>query len=94
MIDKGNPACLRIEVASLIPSLWVINALGQLNQIYGRLAALRVGNGAELTATSFTEWCELRRNPQPIYRHMTMRMRLLDNALKWFSPRHLTGLTW
>ena len=92
--DEGKRECLWIEVASSIPSLRIINVLGQLNPNYGHPKALRVDNGAELTATAFTEWCELRRNPQPIYRHMTMRMCLLDNASKWFSPRHPTGLTW
>ena len=82
VIDEGNRECLWIEVARSIPRQRGIKVLGQLNPICSHPKDLRVDNGAELTATAFTEWCELRRIPLPIYRQMTMRMRLLDDATK------------
>ena len=56
-IDEGNRQVLEIEVAYSIPSLRVIRVLQQLMEMYGKLRALRLDNGPELTSIAFTEWC-------------------------------------
>jgi len=60
VIDEGNRQALGIEVATSIPSARVIRVLEQLIEMHGKPQALRVDNGAELTASAFTEWCEQR----------------------------------
>jgi putative transposase len=58
VIDEGNRQALGIEVATSIGSARVIRVLEQLIEMHGKPQALRVDNGAELTATAFIEWCE------------------------------------
>jgi putative transposase len=58
VIDEGNREGLGIEIATSIPSLRVIRVMEQLIAIYGAPKALRVDNGAELTAAAFGEWCQ------------------------------------
>ena len=60
VIDEGNRQALGIEVATSIPSAQVIRAFQQLIEMRGKPQALRVDNGAELTACAFTECCERR----------------------------------
>jgi putative transposase len=50
VIDEGNRQALGIEVAISIPSARVIRVLEQLIEMHGKPQALRVDNGAELTA--------------------------------------------
>jgi putative transposase len=58
VIDESNREALGIEVATSIPSARVIRVMEQLIELYGKPAALRLDNGAELTSIAFTEWCE------------------------------------
>jgi putative transposase len=60
VIDEANRQALGIEVATSIPSARVIRVLEQLIEMHGKPQALRMDNGAELTACAFTEWCEQR----------------------------------
>jgi putative transposase len=57
-IDESNRQALGIEVATSIPSARVIRVLEQLIEMHGKPQVLRMDNGAELTASAFTEWCE------------------------------------
>jgi len=58
VIDEGNREVLGIEVATSIPSLRVIRVMVQLIEIHGQPRALRLDNGSEFTASTFTEWCQ------------------------------------
>ena len=58
MIDEGNREGLRIEVGRSISSLRVMRIMSELVQFYGKPTAIRLDNGRELTAESFTEWAK------------------------------------
>ena len=58
MLDEGNREGLAIEVGTSIPAARVVRVLDQLVALYGRLQALRLDNGPELTAQVFVEWCD------------------------------------
>ena len=56
VIDEGNREGLRIEVGRSISSLRVTRIMSELVVYYGNPTAIRLDNGPELTAESFTEW--------------------------------------
>jgi putative transposase len=61
VIDEGNRQALRIECGSSMPSTRVVRVMDELIQAYGRPNAIRLDNGPELTASTFTEWAEKHR---------------------------------
>jgi len=58
VIDEGNREGLRIEVGRSISSLRVTRIMSELVEFYGKPQAIRLDNGPELTAESFTEWAK------------------------------------
>ena len=58
VIDEGNREGLRIEVGRSISSLRVTRIMSELVEFYGKPTAIRLDNGPELTAESFTEWAK------------------------------------
>jgi transposase InsO family protein len=58
VIDEGNREGLRIEVGRSISSLRVTRIMSELVEFYGKPLAIRLDNGPELTAESFTEWAK------------------------------------
>jgi putative transposase len=53
----SNREALGIEVGTSIPASRVVRVLDQLVELYGRPQAVRLDNGPELTAETFTAWC-------------------------------------
>ena len=58
VIDEGNREGLRIEVGRSISSHRVTRIMSELVEFYGKPLAIRLDNGPELTAESFTEWAK------------------------------------
>jgi len=58
VIDEGNREGLRIEVGRSISSLRVTRIMSELVEFYGKPLAIRLDNGPELTAESFTAWAK------------------------------------
>jgi len=58
VIDEGNREGLRIEVSRSISSLRVTRIMSVLVEFYGEPLAIRLDNGPELTAESFTTWAK------------------------------------
>ena len=58
VIDEGNREGLRIEVGRSISSLRVTRIMSELVEFYGKPTAIRLDNGPELTAESFTAWAK------------------------------------
>lgn len=56
VIDEGKREGLRIEVGRSISGLRVTRIMSELVEFYGKPQAVRLDNGPELTAESFTEW--------------------------------------
>jgi putative transposase len=61
VLDEANREALGIEVGTSIPASRVVRVLDQLVEVYGRPAAVRLDNGPELLAATFTEWCRTNR---------------------------------
>ena len=58
VIDEGNREGLRIECGKSIPSARVVRVMEQLLEVYGKPDAIRLDNGPEFTASTFTDWAE------------------------------------
>ncbi len=58
VLDEANREALGIEVGTSIPASRVVRVLDQLVAMHGYPAAIRLDNGPELTAGTFTDWCE------------------------------------
>lgn len=56
--QNPNREGLRIEVGRSISSLRVTRIMSELVEFYGKPLAIRLDNGPELTAESFTEWAK------------------------------------
>ncbi len=55
VLDEGNREALTIDVAISIPSARVLRVMEELIEIHGKLSALGVDNGPELTSEAFVE---------------------------------------
>lgn len=60
IIDEGNREALRIEVGTSISAARLVRVMDQLAEVYGLPKAIRLDNGPEMTAESFTSWAEQR----------------------------------
>lgn len=49
---------MRIEVGKSIPAARVVRVMNELLQCYGKPKAIRLDNGAELTAQIFIDWAQ------------------------------------
>lgn len=58
VIDEGNREALRIEVGTSISAARVVRVMNELIECYGKPKAIRLDNGAELTAQIFVDWAE------------------------------------
>lgn len=58
VIDEGTRECLAIEVDTSLPAERVIRVLEQLKEDRGLPDQIRLDNGPELIADSFSTWCE------------------------------------
>ena len=58
VIDEYNREGLRIEIDTSLPAAQVIRALDELVEVRGAPLSIRLDNGPELTAESFTEWAK------------------------------------
>jgi len=58
VIDEGTRECLAIEVDTSLPAERVIRVLEQLKEERGLPDQIRLDNGPELIADSFSTWCE------------------------------------
>ncbi len=57
VLDEANREVLGIEIGTSIPASRVVRVLDQLVEVYGCPAAVRLDNGPELLAATFTDWC-------------------------------------
>jgi putative transposase len=57
VVDEANREGLAIEVGTSIPASRVVRVMGQLEEMYGLPAAVRVDNGPEFLAEAFQSWC-------------------------------------
>ena len=58
VIDEGNREALRIEIGTSITAARVVRIMNELIECYGKPKAIRLDNGAELTAQVFVDWAE------------------------------------
>jgi transposase InsO family protein len=62
VLDEANREALGIEVGTSIPTTRVVRVLDQRVELFGRPQAVRLDNGPELTAKTFTAWCRTNRS--------------------------------
>ena len=66
IIDEGTREALDITVGTSLPAGRVVRVLDGLIAEYGKPRRIRVDNGAEMTSSTFVQWCE-RQQIQIVY---------------------------
>ena len=85
VFDEGNRETLRIEVGTSVSAIRLQLIIGELIEVSGKPAAIRLDNSPEMPAQSFVEWAER----QIITLRFTQPGKPNQNAsIEWFNKSY------